>query len=216
MSEPATSETLLSKSVGTFASLVAEGTPSPGGGSVSAYCGALAASLGQMVCSLTVGKKKYTESEGRLLIIKPDLERLSARLQELIAEDAASFEGVLRAYRMPKENDEQNVARTEAIQRALQHAVAVPLETAVFSLEVLRLLREIADIGNSNALSDVAVGAQLAQTAVRGASYNIAVNLDSISNPEFVSTTRRKMDEVIDQSKTLADQVEAKLQLKKT
>jgi len=216
MSEPATAETIVSKSIGAFASLVAEGTPSPGGGSVSAYCGALAASLGQMVCSLTIGKKKYVESEGRLLIIKPDLERLSARLQELIAEDAASFEGVLGAYRMPKENDEQNVARTVAIQRALQHAVAVPLETAVLSLEVLRLLREIADIGNSNALSDVAVGAQLAQTAVRGASYNIAVNLDSISSPEFVSATRRKMDVLIDQSKALADQVEAKLQLKKS
>jgi methenyltetrahydrofolate cyclohydrolase len=216
MSEPATAETVLSNSIGTFADLVAEGTPSPGGGSVSAYCGVLAASLGQMVCNLTIGKKKYAESEARLLIIKPDLERLSARLRELIAEDAASFEAVLGAYRLPKETDEQRVVRTETIQRALKNAVEVPLQTAELSLEVLMLLREIAEIGNSNALSDVAVGAQLAQTAVRGASYNIAVNLDSISNPEFVSATRRKMDELIDQSRTKTDQVEARIQVQKS
>ena len=216
MSEPATAETVLSNSIGTFADLVAEGTPSPGGGSVSAYCGVLAASLGQMVCNLTIGKKKYAESEARLLIIKPDLERLSARLRELITEDAASFEAVLGAYRLPKENDEQRVVRTEAIQRALKSAVEVPLQTAELSLEVLMLLREIAEIGNSNALSDVAVGAQLAQTAVRGASYNIAVNLDSVSNPEFVSTTRRKMDELIDQSRTMTDQVAARIQFQKS
>ena len=216
MSEPATPETVLSNSIGTFADLVAEGTPSPGGGSVSAYCGVLAASLGRMVCNLTIGRKKYAESEARLLIIKPNLERLSARLRELIAEDAASFECVLGAYRLPKENDEQRVERTETIQRALKNAVEVPLQTAELSLEVLMLLREIAEIGNSNALSDVAVGAQLAQTAVRGASYNIAVNLDSISNPEFVSTTRRKMDELIDKSRTMTDQVEARIQVQKS
>jgi len=216
MSEPATAETVLSNSIGTFADLVAEGTPSPGGGSVSAYCGVLAASLGQMVCNLTIGKKKYAESEARLLIIKPDLERLRIRLRELIAEDAASFEGVLVAYRLPKENDEQKVARSEAIQCALQNAVAVPLQTAELSLEVLMFLDEIAKIGNTNALSDVAVGAQLAQTAIRGASYNIAVNLESISNPEFVSTARRKVDELIDQSKTIADQVEARIQVQKS
>jgi len=82
-------------------------------------------------------------------------------------------------------------------------------------MEVLRLLREIADIGNSNALSDVAVGAQLAQTAVKGASYNVAVNLDSISDREFVSATRQTMDELIEESRTIADQVEARLQLQK-
>jgi len=212
MSDPAVAESVLSNSIGTFADLVAAGTPSPGGGSVAAYCGVLAASLGQMVCSLTIGKKKYAESEPRLLNVRPELEALGARLRDLIAEDAASFEDVLAAYRLPKETDEQNVARAEAIQRALQRAVAVPLETATRSVEVLRLLREIADSGNTNALSDVAVGAQLAQTAVRGASYNVFINLNSISDREFVATTRQQVDEMIDESKAIADQVDAKIQ----
>jgi formiminotetrahydrofolate cyclodeaminase len=167
-----------------------------------------------MVCNLTIGKKKYADSEPRLLVVRPELERLGARLRELIAEDAASFDGVLESYRLPKDTVERIAARTEANQRALKHAVAVPLETASRGLEVLRFLCEIADIGNSNALSDVAVGAQLAQTAVKGASYNIAVNLDSISDKEFVATARRQINELIEESRAMADQIEAKLQIR--
>src|SRR6266478_4818776 len=109
MSEPALADqsTGLSNSVGNFAELVAASTPTPGGGSVAAYCGVLAASLGQMVCNLTIGKQKYAEAGPRLLEIKSQLEQLSSRMRELIAEDAASFEAVLRAYRLPKETEDQ-------------------------------------------------------------------------------------------------------------
>jgi formiminotetrahydrofolate cyclodeaminase len=212
MSEPAAAESVLANSIGDFAELVAAGTPSPGGGSVAAYCGVLAAALGQMVCSLSIGKKKYAAAEPRLLNVRAELEELGTGLKELIEEDAASFEDVLRAYRLPKETDEQSGARTEAIQLALQHAVAVPLETASRSMEVLRLLREIAEIGNTNALSDVAVGAQLAKTAIICASYNVAVNLGSISDKEFVSTRRQQMDELTEKSNAFADEVQRKIQ----
>jgi len=213
MSEPpvADSKAALSNSIGNFAELVSAGTPAPGGGSVAAYCGVLAASLGQMVCSLTIGKAKYVEVEPRVTRIRSELERLTERLRELIAEDAASFEAVLDAYRLPKESDEQKAHRSSQIQIALQGAVNVPLETAQRGFDVLGLIRELADIGNVNALSDVAVGAQLAQTAIRGASYNVWVNLDSISDREVVDRTREKMNSMIEQSRTLADQVEAKV-----
>jgi formiminotetrahydrofolate cyclodeaminase len=213
MSEPpvADSKAALSNSIGNFAELVSAGTPAPGGGSVAAYCGVLAASLGQMVCSLTIGKAKYVEVEPRVTRIRSELERLTERLRELIAEDAASFEAVLDAYRLPKESDEQKAHRSSQIQIALQGAVNVPLETAQRGFDVLGLIRELADIGNVNALSDVAVGAQLAQTAIRGASYNVWVNLDSISDHEVVDRTREKMNSMIEQSRTLADQVEAKV-----
>jgi formiminotetrahydrofolate cyclodeaminase len=203
----------LSNSVGSFAGLVAAGTPAPGGGSVSAYCGMLAASLGQMVCNLTIGKPKYAEAEPRLTGIKSELERLGARLSELIADDAMSFEAVLQAYRLPKESDEQKAHRASQIQIALRGAVEVPVETAQHSFDVLRLLRELADIGNANALSDVAVGAQLAQTAIRGASYNVGVNLDSLSDRETADKTREVMNGMIEQSRAIAEQVEAKLKV---
>src|SRR5436305_2865502 len=159
MSEPASTDRTsdLSNSVGNFAELVAASTPTPGGGSVAAYCGVLAASLGQMVCNLTIGKQKYAQAEPRLRAIRSELERLGARLRELIAEDAASFEGVLRAYRLPKDSEEQRAERAAQVQIALRGAVDVPVETAQRSLNVLKLLGELADIGNPNALSDVGV-----------------------------------------------------------
>lgn len=203
----------LSGSVGTFAELVAAGTPAPGGGSVSAYCGMLAASLGQMVCNLTIGKPKYADAEERLTEIKSELERLGARLRELIAEDADSFEAVLQAYRLPKENEEQKSQRAALIQIALRGAVDVPFETAQRSFDVLGLLRELANIGNPNAISDVAVGARLAQTAIRGASYNVSVNLDSISERDATERTREQMNGMIEQSGIIAEQVEAKLRV---
>ena len=215
MSEPAIADrkSALSNSIGNFTELVAAGTPAPGGGSVAAYCGVLAASLGQMVCNLTIGKQKYAEAEPRLRAVRSELEGLGARLRELIAEDAASFEAVLRAYRLPKDNDEQRTERAAQIQIALQGAVDVPVETAQRGFDILRLLGELADIGNPNALSDVAVGARLAQVAIRGASYNISANLDSISDRVAADTTREQMKDMIDQSKTLAEQVEAKMKV---
>jgi formiminotetrahydrofolate cyclodeaminase len=164
-----------------------------------------------MVCNLTIGKQKYAEAEPRLRAVRSELEGLGARLRELIAEDAASFEAVLRAYRLPKDSDEQKAERAAQIQIALQGAVDVPVETAQRGFDILRLLGELADIGNPNALSDVAVGARLAQVAIRGASYNISVNLDSISDRVAADTTREQMKGMIDQSKTIAEQVEAKL-----
>src|SRR3989442_5880801 len=118
MSKPivADTKTVLSSSVGSFAELVAASTPTPGGGSVAAYCGVLAASRGQMVCNLTIGKQKYAEAEPRVKQVKAELEGLSIRLRELIAEDAASFEAVLRAYRLPKETDAEKAERSLQIQ----------------------------------------------------------------------------------------------------
>ncbi len=214
MSEPATGEkTVLSNTIGSFAELVAAETPTPGGGSVAAYCGVLAASLGQMVCNLTIGKKKYAEAEPRLITIRAELEQLGARLRELIDEDAASFEAVLQAYRLPNDTGEQKGSRGEQIQLALRGAVDVPLETAKRSVDVLGLLGELADIGNTNALSDVAVGARLAQTAIRGASYNIGVNLDSLSDRQVADRTLEHMKGMIQESKAIANRVEAKIKM---
>lgn len=202
----------LSESIGNFAELVAAGTPTPGGGSVSAYCGVLASSLGLMVCRITIGKPKYAAVEQRLTEITSKLDTLSARLHELISEDSASFEQVLRAYRLPKDTDEQKADRTAAIQHALQGAVNVPFETAQRSFDVLTLLGEISGIATPNALSDVAVGAQLAQVAVRGAAYNVSVNLDSLSDRAGAEKRRGELQGLLNAAGMIASEVEAKLQ----
>ena len=213
MSEPAQADTksMLSNSVGSFAELVAAGTPTPGGGSVAAYCGVLASALGQMMCNITIGKPKYAAVEPRLREINSRLGRLGARLRELIAEDAASFEAVLRAYRLAKDSDEQKSERATQIQIALQGAVDVPLETARRSLELLTLLRELADIGAANALSDVAVGAGLARAAVTGACYNVAVNLNSLSDRDAATLLRKQMNAMTTSSQAIAEEIDAKI-----
>jgi len=201
----------LSDTIGSFAELVAAGTPTPGGGSVAAYCGVLAASLGQMMCNITIGKPKYAASESRLKEIADQLEQLSGRLRELISNDAASFEAVLGAYRLPKETDDEKAKRGEQIQIAMQGAVDVPFETARRSFDVLKLLGELADIGTPSALSDAAVGAQLANVAIRGASYNVNVNLGSLSDRDVAEKTRSEIDAIVHQGSTIASEVSRKL-----
>jgi glutamate formiminotransferase/formiminotetrahydrofolate cyclodeaminase len=200
----------LSNSIGVFPDLVAAATPTPGGGSVAAATGMMAASLGQMVCNLTIGKPKYTGRKLRLQIVRTELTDLGAQLRELIAEDADSFEAVLKAYRLPKETDEQKAARAARIQSATLVAINVPMRTAAQSLQVLKLLRELADIGNPNALSDAAVGAQLAHAAIKGASYNVQVNLSSLADQKAAARCGVEMTRLLVEAKTLADEMDAK------
>ncbi len=196
-------------SLGTFADEVAAGTPAPGGGSVSAYAGALAASLGAMVCKLTIGKKKFAGVEGEAREILAQLEQLAADLRCAVSEDAESFERVMAAMRLPKETEAERLARTSAIEEATKGAVAVPLRVAKGAMEVLELLDELSEIGNPNALSDLAVGAQMALTAMRGASYNVLINLSSISDEEFNRQRRAEVEELMARGQEVADEIES-------
>jgi glutamate formiminotransferase / formiminotetrahydrofolate cyclodeaminase len=201
----------LADTLGSFADLVATNTPVPGGGSVAAHSGMLAASLGQMVCHLTLGKKRYADIEARITEIKLQLEDKGLRLRELIIEDAESFDAVMQAMKLPKETDAEKTARARQINEATRGAILVPLKTAGLSLEVLMLLAELASIGNQNALSDVAVGGQLANTAVKGAFYNILINLSSLIDKEEAEEFREQIDELVEEASHLAEQMEAKM-----
>jgi glutamate formiminotransferase / formiminotetrahydrofolate cyclodeaminase len=201
----------LADTMGSFADLVAANTPVPGGGSVAAHSGMLAASLGQMVCHLTLGKKRYAEVEARITEIKLQLEDRGLRLRELIIEDAESFDAVMQAMKLPKETDAEKTARARQINEATRGAILVPMKTAGVSLEVLMLLAELASIGNQNALSDVAVGGQLANTAVKGAFYNILINLSSLIDKAEAEEFREQIDALVEEANHLAEQMEAKM-----
>lgn len=201
----------LATTVGKFPDLVAAGTPAPGGGSVAAYCGMLSAALGEMMSNLTIGKKKYLAVEDQAKRILGQLEGLRGVLRQAIEDDAQSFNGVLAAMKLPKDSDAEKLARETAIQEATKHAIAVPLRTAEQSFAVLELLSELAEIGNTNVLTDVAVGAQLSVLAVRGAYYNILTNLASITDTEFVSDTRGKSEDLLQRAQDIANEVERSL-----
>jgi formiminotetrahydrofolate cyclodeaminase len=200
-----------SETIGEFAELVAAGTPTPGGGSVAAYCGLLATALGQMVCNLTIGKKKFAAVEPQVKQINSRLQALGVRFRELIDEDATSFEAVLEAYRMPKQTQEQLLARQQKIEAAVRHSIDVPYETACSAIESLVLLYELAKISNPNALSDLSLGAQLAQVAATGAYYNIRVNLAAISDKAKADQIRQQIVELVRESERYAGQIEEHL-----
>ena len=141
--------------------------------------------------------------------IKADLERWRGRLGQLIAQDAASFERVLVAYRQPKETEEQKANRKRAIDIATRGAVDVPLQTAGTALEVMKLLAELAKIGNPNAMPDVTVGSRLAETAVKGAYYNIAINLKSLDDRAAAEAIERQTTDLIIETERLAAEIES-------
>lgn len=159
-----------------FLDRLASGSPTPGGGSAAATAGAMAAALAAMVARLTLGKKKFTEVEGRMLELTEAAEALRGRLAAAVQGDAAAFDAVLQAMRLSRATEPEQQARSEAIRRATVEAARVPLEVALASVEAAELAAEVAEVGNPNAISDAATGVALARAALQGAALNVRVN----------------------------------------
>lgn len=186
-----------------FLDAVAAPTPTPGGGSVAALAGALAAALTEMVAGLTVGRKKYAQVQDVAQAVLERAQSLRARLTQAIQEDAAAFDALLAAYRN-KDLDES--ARREAIQAATRRAAEVPLEVARLSLEAARLALDIARVGNVNARSDAAVGALMAQAAVRGAGLNVRVNARELADRELAQAWEQELEGLESEVHSLAEE----------
>jgi len=166
-----------------FRAAVASSNPAPGGGSVSAHAGSMAAALVQMVAGLTIGRKKYAEVEETFKEIALQAASLGQRLAQLVDLDAQSYDAVSMAYKLPKATPEQETMRKAAITAALIGASEVPLETARACATVAELAEMAATKGNSNARSDAGVAALMAEAACRGAAFNVKVNVDSLDEP---------------------------------
>jgi len=157
---------------------LAGGAPTPGGGSAAALAGTLAAALVAMVARLTIGRKAYAAVEARAQEILVEAEQLRGRLRRLVDEDAASYELVSKAYKIPKDDP----GRTSSIDNALIAASRPPQEVVEAVEHVKRLAEEIGGIGNKNAASDAHVAGLLADAAIAGAAENVRVNLAGLSN----------------------------------
>jgi glutamate formiminotransferase/formiminotetrahydrofolate cyclodeaminase len=166
--------------VGDFLDRVSENTPTPGGGSVAALAGALAAALVQMVAGLTIGKKKYAAAEDEMKGIRAQARAMQERLSALVRRDSEAFEAVLAATRLPKATPEEAKSRDEAILKATWGAARVPLETAQLAAEVGVLAVRAVEIGNPNAATDAGSAAWMARAAGESALLNVQVNLQSL------------------------------------
>lgn len=175
-----------------FLDAVAAPTVAPGGGSVAALAGALAASLGQMVSGLSRAKKSLAAHADALSASSAEFEAAALWLAKAIDRDADSFAGVIAAHRLPKQTPEQIQRRDAAAQLAMKHAVEVPLEVARHAAAVFKNLRQLESMCAPSMVSDVRVGRMMAATAVRGALENVAINLESITDTNFVQGAREE------------------------
>ena len=169
----------------TYLEQVAAGTPTPGGGSVAAVVGALAAALGEMVANLTLGRTKYTDAESSLGPERARLTLLRTALLEAAAADEAAYQSYRDAAILPRSSESEKTARTVAMQRALITATDVPLRVARSLHEVAKILQSMARDGNPHVRSDAALGALLAEAALRGVLLNVRGNAAMLKDREL-------------------------------
>lgn len=158
--------------------------PVPGGGSVSALCGALAASLAEMVTALTIGRKKYADVEEEMLNYAPQLELSRRKFLDFIDEDADAYQLVFNAFKLPKETEEEQKIRNAEIQKATLQASLVPLRVAETAVGIMSVIFEIGSKGNKNAVTDACVAMMCARTATLGAILNVRINLSGLDDTE--------------------------------
>ena len=185
------------KTLQTLLDQLASSEPAPGGGTVAALSGALAASLVAMVCHLTIGKKGYETVSAEMETTLPRVESLQRELTGSMQADTDAFTRVMSAYQLPKGTDDEKAARARAIQAALQHASDVPLRVAELCAQVLELARVVAEKGNKNAASDGGVGALMAGAGLRGAAFSVTINLGSIADESFVQDHRARVAKLL-------------------
>jgi len=173
---------LLDSSLHEFADDTAARTPTPGGGSVAAYVAELGVALGVMSARFTEGRKGFEPHETALASEIALLEALRGGFEELVEADAAAFETVGAAYKLPRDTDEAKAARREAIQSALMLAMDAPLRTCRAAVSGLEVLESLSGHVNPNIASDVAVGAYSLGAAFRSAWVNVLVNLAGIKD----------------------------------
>lgn len=205
---------LVDEKVRDFIRSVASSSPTPGGGSVAALCGALSGSLTAMVCNLTIGRDKYDDVRPEMERALEDSSKLVERLTELVDEDAQAYASVMTALRLPKGTDEEKGKRMEAMQNGLRRAIAVPVEVMELSLEAIRLAYLVVRKGNEGALSDSGSGAMLAFAALHAASMNVKINLKQIQDQEFKNEVAEKLGEMEEEAELLRSEVLTEVNLK--
>ena len=197
------------ESVSAFVASVASSEPIPGGGSVAAHAGALAAALARMVAGLTIGKKKYAAVDGEMRGVADRAAKLSSKLTSLVQSDADAYAAVAAAYKLPKESTDAAASRSAAIQDALLGAAKIPLETCRACRDVAELASIVASKGNTNAITDAGVCALLAEAGCRGASYNVRINVASLEDRARGSALADEANKLVTDTGAIAAEVAA-------
>ncbi len=190
-----------------FANETASESPAPGGGSISAYAGVLGVSLGTMVANLSSHKRGWDDRWEEFSEWAEKGQAIKDELLFLVDEDTRAFNKIMDAFGMPKGNDEEKKARTQAIQEASKYAMEIPLRVMKKSFESMELMKAMASTGNPNSVSDAGVGALCARTAVRGAYMNVRINAGGIDDKDFVKKLTEEGADIEKQAEQLENEI---------
>ena len=177
----------------------------PGGGGAAALCGAIGTALGNMVGSLTVGKKKYAAVEEEIVSLKEKCDKLQADFLELIDKDAMAFEPLSKAYSLPKNTPEEAAYKDEVIEKCSGDACAVPLEIMEKACEAIDIIAEFAAKGSVLAVSDAGCGAVICKSALYAASLNIFINTKGMKDRAYAENINAKADAMLEKYGAKAD-----------
>ncbi|MEE1051932.1 MAG: cyclodeaminase/cyclohydrolase family protein [Lachnospiraceae bacterium] len=195
------------KSCSEFVEVLATKAPVPGGGGASAMVGALATALGNMVGSLTVGKKKYAAVEEEMWALKDRCDRLQKDFLHLVERDAEVFEPLARAYSMPKKTEEEKAEKARVMEIVLRDACSVPMEIMEKCCEAIDIIDVFAEKGSVIAISDAGVGAAFAKAALKGASLNVYINTKSMADRALAAELNAKCDRMLEEYTGKADAI---------
>ncbi len=205
---------LVNMSLNDFADETASESPAPGGGSISAYVGVLGISLGTMVANLSSHKKGWDAQWkyfGDWALKGQDLKKEMLRL---VDEDTLAFNKIMLAFGLPKGSDEEKKIRTASIQDATKYAILTPFKVMQLAYQSMELMKEMAEKGNPNSVTDAAVGALCARTAVIGAFMNVRINASGLSDKEFIQQIMNDGEQIQDKAIKLEQEIIAITNLK--
>jgi glutamate formiminotransferase/formiminotetrahydrofolate cyclodeaminase len=208
------SSRLVNMSLNDFADETASESPAPGGGSISAYVGVLGISLGTMVANLSSHKKGWDAQWkyfGDWALKGQDLKKEMLRL---VDEDTLAFNKIMLAFGLPKGSDEEKKIRTASIQDATKYAILTPFKVMQLAYQSMELMKEMAEKGNPNSVTDAAVGALCARTAVIGAFMNVRINASGLSDKEFIQQIMNDGEQIQDKAIKLEQEIIAITNLK--
>ena len=194
---------LYNKTINEYLEVAASSSPTPGGGNVSAVTATNAAAMVCMVANLTIGKKGYEEYQEQTKEILDKTMNVMEKLKELTQKDIDAFNKYMEAFRMPKNTDEEKEKRKQALQEAAKNATIVPLEISKACLEILVQAEKLSKFGNKMAISDVGVGAYIAEACVKAAMYSVDINLPSIKDEDFVNKIKQERAEIFTKAEEL-------------
>jgi len=190
-----------------FIEVLASKAPVPGGGGASGLVGAVGMALGNMVGSLTLGKKKYADVQEDMIVLKEKADALQRDLLTLVQKDAEVFEPLSKAYGMPKETEEEQAEKARVMEAALRDACSVPMEIMEKCCEAIALHQEFAQKGTAIAISDVGVGVACCRAALQGASLSVFINTKSMAGREYAEAVNARAEAMLEKYVPFADAI---------